>query len=179
LDVLGVFLHVLESAEEALAKVGGCLEEPVVGGFPARVMPDPLLRVEFRGVFGQGEDLDARALLLKPSPNLRMSMIGGVILDEINSMASSIIGWQKDVLDKSLIGQMVEILGLMPVSELGPLQTDGAENLLGVAFAPSGYFWSTVLRSPGLMQGWALAKRGFVHIDDYGLLGLGVFFRLG
>ena len=73
------------------------------------------------------------------------------------------------------LGQMVEILGLMPVSELGPLQTDGAENLLGVAFAPRGYFRSTVLRSPGLMQGRALAKRGFVHIDEDGLLGLGVF----
>ena len=172
-------LDVFERVEQARAKLGGILEEAVVGSFPARVMPDPFLSVEFRGVFGQREDLDTLALLFEPSPNLRMGMIGSVVLNEIDPMASPIIGRQNDLLDKSLISQAVEILGLMPVGKLGTLQTDGPENLLRVAFPPGGDFRPTVLRSPGLMQSRALAKRGFVHIDDYGPFGLGVFLRLG
>ena len=40
-----------------------------------------------------------------------------------------VIGGQDDLLNKSPIGQVVEILGLVPVSELGALQTDGTLNL--------------------------------------------------
>jgi hypothetical protein len=142
-------------------------------------MPDAFLCVEFRRILGQREDFEVPSLFLEPSPNLWMGVIGGVVLNQINPMAPAIIGRQDDLLDKGPISEVVEILGLVAVSELGPLQTDGPQDLLRVAFATGGYFRPTVARSPRLMQGRTLTKGGFVDVDDYRLFGMGVFFRLG
>ena len=142
-------------------------------------MPEPLLGIEFGGVLGQWKHFQTPPLLLKPSPDLRMGVIGSVVLDEINPMPAAIVGGQDDFLDEGQVGGVVEILGLVPVGEPGVLQTNGAENLLGVPFPARGNLWPAVQRSPGLMQGRALAERGFVHIDDHRVFGLGVFFRLG
>jgi len=119
------------------------------------------------------------ALLFEPSPNLRMGVIRRIVLDEVNAVAAPVIGREDDLLHKCLIGYVIEILGLVPVGELGVLQTDGAENLLGVAFATRGNFRPAVQGSPRLMQGGALVKGGLVHINNYRVFGLGVFFRLG
>ena len=75
LDFFRMSLDFIESAEEALTELAGCFEEPVVGGFPASVMPEPFLGIKFRRVFWQRKYLQAPPLLLKPIPNLRIGVI--------------------------------------------------------------------------------------------------------
>ena len=118
-------------------------------------------------------------LLLEPVPYCRMSVIRRIVLDQVNSMAAAVIGWQDDVLQECQICFVVEILGLVAVGELGLEEADRAENLLCVALATSGDFRPAVQRRPGLMQGRALAKGRLVHKNDYRAFGFGVFFRLG
>ena len=53
LDFFGVFLHRVKSAKQTTAKIGGLFKEPVMGGLPTSVMPEPFLSVEFGRVLGQ------------------------------------------------------------------------------------------------------------------------------
>lgn len=165
---------IVKSFKWALAKIGGLLKESVVGGFPPGIVPDSLLRVEFGRVFGHRKDFQTMALLFEPGPNFGMSMIRCFVLDKVNAVAAPVIGRQDDLLDKGQIGDVFEILGLVPVGELSALQTDSAEDLLCVAFSTCGYFRPTVQGCPRLMQGGALAKGGLVHINNYGAFVTGV-----
>ena len=174
-----MFSDVVKSRKETVTKIGRLFKEAVVGGFPPGVVPKSFLRVEFGRVFGQRKNFHAMPLLFEPSPDRGVSMIGRVVLDEVEAMTAAVIGWQDDVFQEGLIGGVVEILGLVAVGEFGVQKTDRAQNLLGVALATGGDFRPTVQRRPGLMQGGALAKGRLVHVNDYRAFGFGVFFRLG
>ena len=58
---------------------------------------------------------------MKPSPDFWMRVGRGAALNEIDPMAAPTIGRQDEVRDKGSVSLMVEVFGLMPVSELSTL----------------------------------------------------------
>ena len=65
------------------------------------------------------------------------------------------------------------------VDETGVVQTDGSENLLGVALTTRGNLRLASAFGPGSMQGGRLTKRSLIFENDHRALVFGVFFRFG
>ena len=99
-----MFSDVVKSLKETVTKIGRPFKEAVVGRFPPGVVPKSFLRVEFGRVFRQRKNFHAMPLLFEPGPYRGVSMIGRVVLDEVDAMTAAVIGWQDDVFQECLIG---------------------------------------------------------------------------
>lgn len=106
-------------------------------------------------------------------------MIRRIVLDEKHPVAFPIKGWQDLLAHKGLVSGGVKVIGLMPIDQLTVGQGDGPQNLLGIAFPPSGNLGLGVKRCPGLVQRGALPEGSLIDINDHRSFGLGFFLRLG
>ena len=118
-------------------------------------------------------------MTFKPIIDLGLFMIGGIVLNQINPVASSIIGWQQDLFEKRHIRDGVEVFGLMAPYKPPVRNADGAQHFLRVALAARRDLRLRTQRRPGLVQRRRLAERGLVLMHDYRPFGAGFFFRLG
>ncbi len=106
-------------------------------------------------------------------------MIGGVVLDQIDSPAAFVKRRQEDLLQKINVMVGVEVLGLMSPGEPALIQRDSAQDLLGISPATGGDLRLRTDRRPGLMKRGRLPERGFVLVNDYRPFLPGFFLRLG
>ena len=60
-------------------------------------------------------------------------VIRSIVLNQVDSVVTAVEGGHDHRLQESQIGLPLKIVFLMQVDETGVVQTDGSENLLGVA----------------------------------------------
>ena len=172
-------LDVVKGREQTVAQRDWGGEITVVSSFRACVVPKSLLRVEIRRILGQSKHLQPPTLLVEPCHHFRMRVIGGIVLDQKDAVPTTIKTGQEHFIDKRQIGQVVEILRLMPPRKPGGAQRHRAENLLRMTLPSGRNFRAAVTRRPSLMNRRTLAEGCFVLINDHRAFGLGVFLDWG
>ena len=150
----------------------------IVGCFVADAMPHAFDGIEFGGIRGEEEYLDALAIGGEPRIDLRFLMVGRIVLDEIDAMPSPVKRGKQCVVQERRIGFRVKVLGLAPIRELARGGAYAPENLLAVALPFGRNARLGIAHGPGLMECRRLAKGGLVFVNHYGVLGAG-FFRFG
>ena len=73
----------------------------------------------------------------------------------------------------------LKIVGLVQISKLRVVETNGPKDLLGVALAARRHLGLKASARPSRVQSGRLPERRFVFEHDYRTLGYGVFFRFG
>ena len=76
----GMLLHARKRSEQGPTELAWLFEDPLVGGMLARVVPNPLRRVEFRTVRRQLKDLEIAPMFGKPIVDLPLLVIRSVVL---------------------------------------------------------------------------------------------------
>jgi hypothetical protein len=112
---------------------------------------------------------------LKPTPNLGVLMVRGVVLDE-NGPAAAIVGGE--VMQEIEVGGSIEDGGL-PIMEAGVPELDGAQDLHALALPSDGNLWGMADAAPSGVERGVLPKAGFVGEDQRPVLGAGFFLRRG
>lgn len=87
-------LNISEGAEQALTQFFGRVEVTIVCGLHARVVPDPFDCVELRRIGGKQIDFQTLAVRAEPFVDFGLLVIGGVILDQVDTMIAPVETWQ-------------------------------------------------------------------------------------
>ena len=106
-------------------------------------------------------------------------VIRSIVLNQVDAVVTAVEGGHDHLLQESQIGLPLKIVFLMQVDETGVVQTDGSENLLGVALTTRGNLRLASAFGSGSMQGGRLTKRSLIFENDHRALAFGVFFRFG
>ena len=120
-------------------------------------------------------NLQPSAVGAEPTPDFRILVVGGVVLDEYGSLPA--VG-SRQLLQKCQVAGGVEDR-VLPVMEASSPEFDGAQNLNVLAFAGDGNFGRMAHPAPGGMQGRVLTKTGFVGKDQCPVLRVGFFLICG
>src|SRR5260370_11661354 len=145
----------------------------------ARVMTDSFGRIQFRPVGRKLEDFHVATVRLEPVMGFLFFVIRSIVLNQVDSVVTAVEGGHDHLLQESQIGLPLKTVFLMQVDETGVVQTDGSENLLGVALTTRGNLRLASAFGPGSMQGGRLTKRSLIFENDHRALAFGVFFRFG
>ena len=111
----------------------------------------------------------------EPTPNFRILVIGGVVLDEDGALPA--VG-SRQLLQKCQVTGGVEDR-VLSVMETGSPEFDGTQNLDVLAFARDRDFGRMAYPAPSGMQGRVLAEAGFVGKDQGPVLRVGFFLICG
>lgn len=111
--------HAIERAKQSPAEIFGTLEEAIVCGVFARVIPNTLGRIEFRPVRRQLEYFQIAPMLFEPVVGFLLLVIRSVVLNQIDAMSSPVEGRDNDLVQESQISFPLKIALLMQVDEAG------------------------------------------------------------
>jgi hypothetical protein len=120
-------------------------------------------------------DLQPVAVGLKPTPDLRVLMIRGVVLNE-NGSAAAVVGSQ--LMEKVQVGRSIEDQSLRIVEANTP-KLDGTQDLDALALAGDRDFRGMADAAPGGVKRRILSETGFVGENQRPVLGAGFFLRRG
>lgn len=142
-------------------------------------MPESLRCIEVRRVRGQRKHLDVAAVFGKELQDFGFLVKRRIVLNQIHSMAATIIMWQQLFIHERQVRFGVEILGLVPPDKITGGHAHRPQNLLGVAFASRGNLRLLTAARPSPIKRGRLPKGGFVFVDNQRAFTPGVFFRFG
>jgi len=120
-------------------------------------------------------DFQPLPIVLEPLPDLRVLMIGSIVLNE-DGAAAAIVGGQS--VQEVQIGGGIENRSL-PVVEAGTPEFDGAQDLHILAFAGDGDLGRMAHPAPGRVQRGILPETGLVGKNQRPVLAAGFFLRRG
>ena len=146
-----------------------------MGGVLAGVLPQALGGVEFGRVGWKLVNFQPVPVGTEPTPDLRVLMVGGVVLNQDGPAAS--IG-EGQLLQEVEVGGSIEDRGLCIV-ETGLPEFDGAEDLDVLALSRDGKFRGMADATPSGVECGILSEAGFVGENQRPLLGAGFFLRRG
>ena len=129
-----------------------------MGGVFAGVLPEPFGGIKLGRVGRELVNFQPVAVGTEPTPNLRVLMVGGVVLNEDGPLATIMRG---EALQKIQVGSSVEDRSL-GIVEAGAPKLDGAQDLDALPFAGDGDLGRMTDPAPGSVQGGVLPEAGFV-----------------
>ena len=112
---------------------------------------------------------------LEPCPDLRILMVGSVVLNQNRSLAAVPLS---ELLEETEVRVGIED-GVLAVIEPCAPKFDGAENLHALALSGYGDFRRPSDAAPGGVPGRVLPETGFVGEEEGAVLRTGFFFRAG
>jgi len=171
--------HIVKGPEQCLAQMFGLFEEAIMGGMLARVVPDSLRCIQLRPVGRKLEDFHVAAVRLEPLLGFLLFVIRSIVLNQIDPVAAAIEGGHHHLLQKGQLGLPLKVVLLMQVGEAGVIQTDSAEDFLGMSFPPRRDLRLASSFGPSGMQGWCLPEGSLIFKNDHRAFAFGVFFRFG
>jgi len=112
---------------------------------------------------------------LEPRPDLRILVVGGVVLNQNRSLAAVA---PSQLFEETEVGGGIED-GVPVVIEPPAPKFDGAENLHALAFSGYGDFWRAPDAAPGGVERRVLPEAGFVGEQERPVSRAGFFLRAG
>ncbi len=150
-------------------------EEAIVRAVLAGVLPQPFGRIQFRRVGWQLMHLQPMPVGSEPCPDLRILVVGGVVLNQNRALAAVPPG---KLFEEAEVGGGIED-GVLAIIEPCAPKFDGAENLHALALSGYGDFRRPSDAAPGGVQGRVLPETGFVGEEEGTVLRTGFFLRAG
>jgi len=133
-------------------------EEAVVRSVLAGVLPQAFGRVQFRRVGWQLMHFQPMPVGLEPCPDLRILMVGGVVLNQNRSLAAVS---PSELFKEAEVRTGIED-GVLAIIETRAPKFDGAENLHALALSGYGDFRRAPDAAPGGVERRVLPETGFV-----------------
>jgi len=121
-----MFLDVGERSEEGMAQRRRAVEVAVVRAGLSGVRPEPLCCLEVRSLGREREPFDLAVVFGKILQDFRLLMIRGVVLNQIDPMATAVIMRQQVAVDESQIRLGVEVFGLVSPHKIAVRHADRA-----------------------------------------------------
>ena len=168
-------LHLTKDASQCGLEFSTAGKVSVVSSRSARVLPQPLGGIELRRVGRQLVYFQPVAVGAEPTPNFRIFVIGGVVLDEDGSLPP--VGSRQLLQERQVAGSVEH--RVLAVMETRTPEFDGAQNLHVLAFASDRDLGRMAHPAPSGMQGRVLAEAGFVGKDQGPVLRVGFFLICG
>src|SRR5277367_4931839 len=109
--------YVVKGAKENFAQMFRFLEESVMRGVFARIVPNAFGGVEFRPVRRQLKNLQIAPVFGKPVVCLLFLVIGSIVLNQINPMAAAVIRRQENLIHEGQVGFPLEVIFLVRSEE--------------------------------------------------------------
>ena len=89
-----MILDVVKGGEQALAQFLGRVEVTVVRRLHSGVMPNPFDGIELGGVGRKQIDFQLLTVRAEPIVDVRLFVIGGIVLYQVNSVVAPVEAWQ-------------------------------------------------------------------------------------
>ena len=118
------------------------------------------------------------AVLAEPPPDVRLLVVGRVVLDEMHSVRTRLAVGPRQSLQEAEVGVSVED-GVSSEGEARRADIDRAEDLYTLACARDGNQRLAADPRPGLVERRVLSEARFVFEDDGGSGGAGFFLMFG
>ena len=158
LNHLRVRLHFPEDTYQGSQEVIPAAEKTVMRSVSAGMLPESFGGVEFRGVGRQLMHLQPMTVGLEPSPDLRIFMIGGIILNQHRPWTAIAPG---ELFEEAQISRGIEDR-LLTIVEPGSPEFDGSKDFYILALAGDRNFHRTAHTAPGGVQRGILPETGFI-----------------
>ena len=140
-------------------------------GLDSDVVPKRFNGVELGTVSRQRAKMETVSKTAKPFPHFRRPMVSGIIVDQEHLLTGIALG---QAIQESGVAPPLKPLA-MPVVEPGPIQIDGAKNLLRVALASGRNQRLVTSARPRLVEARILPETGFIG-EQQGRVALCGFF---
>jgi hypothetical protein len=137
----------------------------------AGMLPEPFGGIQFRGVGRQLVHLQPMPVGLEPSPDLRVFVIGSIILNQNRPLAAIAPG---ELFEEAQISGGIEDRLLTIVEPCAP-EFDGAKYFYILALASDRNFHRATHPTPGGVQRGILPEAGFIGEDQRPMLRLCFF----
>jgi len=154
-------LHLAKYAIQRGLEFAPSREVSVMSAGLARVLPQPLRRIELRRVGRQLMNLQPVPVGSEPTPNVCILVVGSVVLDQNGPLPP--VG-ARQLLQEGQVGAGVEYAVFSKMETSAP-EFDGAQDLDIFAFSSDEDLRRVAHSTPGRMQGRILAETGFVGKD--------------
>ena len=151
------------------------VEEAVVRSVLAGVLPQPFGGIQFRRVRGQLMHFQPMPVGLEPCPDLRILMVGSVVLNQNRSLPAVP---SSELFEEAEVRVGIED-GVLAVIEPCAPKLDGAENLHALALSGYGDFRRAPDAAPGGVERRVLPETGFVGEEQRPVSRTGFFLRAG
>ena len=172
-------LNIIKGVEQTLAEFLRRVEVAIVRRLHSGVMPNSFHGIELRRIRRKQIDFHAFAVRAEPFVDFGLLVIGSIVLHQVDSMVAPVEARHQRVLQEMDIRFRVEVLGLMPVSELAVCNINARQKLLRVPLSARGNLGLRIADGPCLMQRRRLTEGRLVFVNDYRFFRPGFFLRLG
>ena len=112
---------------------------------------------------------------LEPCPDLRILVVGGVVLNQNRSLAAVP---PSELFEEAKVGGGIKD-GVLAIIKPRAPKFNGAENLHALALSGDRNFGRATYAAPGRVQGGVLPEAGFVGEDQRPVSRVGFFLRAG
>ena len=163
-----------EGVIEVVHKLGFGGVISVVRRLDTHVMPKGFDGVELRAVLGERAKVKAVPEATEPLPYLRGPVIGGVVVDQEDFLPTIAL---RQAVQKGRVASTLKHVA-MSIVELGPVEIDGAKDLLGVPLTGGRNQGLVSTARPGLVEAGVLTETGFIGKQQGGVPIRGFFLAL-